>query len=229
LKFAPAKDNKFVTTFTKFNYYAGLNFAFTYFLAFKSHLAMKKVLLGLTFAGLLLLTPAVRAQNAATIEYSEKVAADDQDKEVLYRRALDWTENHFAYGPKADLKFDPATGTVRVAGTGKVKPVTPAGKEIEQVVRFEFVFHATDSGYDYTVGTFSQVPDPKKPGERVPLTEYLTQLSTEKASARTFNERRVAAQANALASEVAMSFRSYMNSIPAGAEGTVGLPATDKE
>ncbi|GAA4013296.1 hypothetical protein GCM10022408_27840 [Hymenobacter fastidiosus] len=163
------------------------------------------------------------------VEYSEQVPADDQDREVLYRRALDWTENHFAYGPKTDLTFDPAAGTVRVMGTGKVKPVTPGGKEQVQAVRFTFTFRTTAKGYDYSVGAFQVAPDPKKPAELIPMADYLTQLAAEKASSRTFNERRVTAQANALASEVAMSFRSYMNSIPAGAEGTVGLPATDQD
>ncbi|GAA3919044.1 DUF4468 domain-containing protein [Hymenobacter algoricola] len=192
---------------------------------------MKKVLLGFVFASLLLAAPVARAQDAAsaTIEYSEQVPADDQGRDALYRRALDWTENHFAYGPTTELKFDPATGSVRVTGTGKVKPVTPAGKEQVQVVRFTFTFRATDTGYTYSVSSFKMVPDPKKPDEVVQMADYLTQLSLEKASSRTFNERRVTAQANALASEVAMSFRSYMNSIPAGAEGTVGLPATDKD
>ncbi|RYU78084.1 DUF4468 domain-containing protein [Hymenobacter persicinus] len=190
---------------------------------------MKKVLLGIAFAGLLMVAPAAYAQESARIEYSEQVPSEDQGRDALYRRALDWTENHFAYGPKTDLKADASAGTVRVVGTGKVKPVTPAGKEVEQVVRFTFTFRATDSGYDYSVGAFQWVPDPKKPAELVPLADYLTQLGAEKASARTFNERRVAAQANALASEAAMSFRSYMNSIPAGAEGTVGLPASDKD
>jgi|GEM_PF-3531094 len=190
---------------------------------------MKKAILGFVFAGLALLAPAVHAQETATVEYSEQVLADEQGRDDLYRRALDWTDNHFAYGPKTELKADAAAGTVRVTGTGKVKPVTPAGKEIEQVVRFTFTFRATDKGYDYRVGSFTVVPDPKKPDEQIAMSEYLTQLSLEKASSRTFNERRVTAQANAFASEVAMSFRSYMNSIPAGAEGTVGLPAVDKE
>jgi hypothetical protein len=187
---------------------------------------MKKVLLGLVFGLLLGGTPA-RAQEAARIEYSEQVPAEEQGRDALYRRALDWTENHFAYGPKTDLKVDPKSGTVRVTGTGKVKPVTPGGKEMVQTVRFDFIFRATDVGYTYTVGGFQVAQDPKQPAVLTPMAEYLTQLSLEKGSSRTFNERRVTAQANALASEVAMSFRSFMNTIPAGAEETVGLPASD--
>ncbi|SHJ66636.1 protein of unknown function [Hymenobacter daecheongensis DSM 21074] len=190
---------------------------------------MKKVLLGFVFAALLLTAPTAQAQDAARIEYSEQVPADELGRDALYRRALDWAENHFGYGPKTDLKFVPDAGVVRVTGTGKVKPVSPSGKEQPQVVRFDFAFKATDTGYSYSIDSFRLVPDPNKPTEQIPLADYLTQLSTEKAAARTFNERRVTAQANSLASEIAMSFRSYMNSIPAGAEGTVGLPANDQD
>jgi hypothetical protein len=192
---------------------------------------MKKVLFSLLFAGLVATASPVLAQDGpgASVSYSENVLAEDTGKEVLYKRALDWSQNHFAYGPKTGAKSDPATGMVRVTGTGKVKPVTTAGKEQEQVVRFDFVFRASDKGYEYSVGSFRLVPDPKKPEETVMLSDYIAQLATEKGNGKTFNDRRVTAQANALASEAAMNFRSYMNTMPSAEESTVGVPATDKD
>ncbi|UOQ72805.1 DUF4468 domain-containing protein [Hymenobacter cellulosilyticus] len=126
---------------------------------------MKKVLFGLMFAGLLASAPAAVAQvsSGASVSYSENVLAEEVGKDVLYKRALDWTQNHFPYAPKMGAKSDAATGTVRITGTGKVKPVTTAGKEQEHVIRFDFVFRASDKGYEYSVGSFRLVPDPRSP------------------------------------------------------------------
>ncbi|TGE27389.1 DUF4468 domain-containing protein [Hymenobacter metallicola] len=191
---------------------------------------MKKVLFGLLLAGLVATAPAALAQSSGTaVSYTENVLAEEAGKDVLYRRALDWMENHFAYGPKTGAKSDAAAGMVRVTGTGKVKPVATNGKEQEQVIRFDFVFRASDKGYEYSVGSFRVIADPKKPEEAVMLSDYIAQLATEKGNSKTNNDRRVTAQANALASEAAMSFRSYMNTMPAAEESTVGLPASDKE
>lgn len=190
---------------------------------------MKKVLFGLLLAGLVAGTPAAaQAQDGTTVSYSENVPAEEVGKDVLYQRALDWTQNHFAYGPKTGAKADAATGLVRVTGTGKVKPVATNGKEQEQIIRFEFVFRATDKGYEYSVGSFRLVPtDPKKPEEAIMLSDYIAQLAASKGNSKTFNDRRVTAQANALASEAAMSFRSFMNTMPAAEESVLGMPANN--
>ncbi|TGE14761.1 DUF4468 domain-containing protein [Hymenobacter elongatus] len=190
---------------------------------------MKKVLFILLFAGWA--STAAQAQNsaAAAVAYAENVLADGAGKEALYNRAAEWSTSHFAYGPKTGAKTDAATGMVRVTGTGKVKPVTPAGKEQEMLVRFDFVFRASETGYEYSVGSFRLVADPNKPEESVMLSDYITQLAAERSNTRTFNDRRVTAQATALASEVAMSFRSYMNTLPSAEEGMVGVPGAGKE
>ncbi|WP_157807673.1 DUF4468 domain-containing protein [Hymenobacter chitinivorans] len=163
------------------------------------------------------------------MSYTENVLAEEVGKEVLYRRALEWTESHFSYGPKTGAKADPAAGMVRVTGTGKVKPVATNGKEQEQTIRFDFVFRASDKGYEYSVGSFRLVPDPAKPDETVMLSDYIAKLAAERSNGKTFNDRRVTAQANNLASEAAMSFRSFMNTMPAAEESTVGIPANDKD
>ncbi|MCB2376479.1 DUF4468 domain-containing protein [Hymenobacter sp. BT635] len=190
---------------------------------------MKKVLFGLLLAGLMSTTQAAVAQSGSgpAVSYTETVLAAEIGKEILFRRALDWTENHFSYGPKTGAKSDAAAGTVRVTGTGKVTPVATNGKELTRVIRFDFVFRATDKGYDYSVGSFRVIPDPQKPEETMMLSDYIAQLATEKGNGKTFNDRRVTAQANALASEAAMSFRSFMNTMPAAEENTVGIPATE--
>ncbi|MCB2406770.1 DUF4468 domain-containing protein [Hymenobacter lucidus] len=190
---------------------------------------MKKVLFGLLLSCLVALAPQAHAQDGSTasVSYTESVLAEDAGKEVLYKRALDWMENHFPYGPKTGAKSDAAAGLVRATGTGKVKPVTTAGKELELVIRFDFVFRATDKGYEYSIGSFRLTPDPKKPEETVMLSDYIAQLAAEKGNGKTFNDRRVTAQANALASEAAMNFRSYMNTMPAAEESIVGLPANN--
>ncbi|GGG27509.1 DUF4468 domain-containing protein [Hymenobacter glacieicola] len=184
---------------------------------------MKKVLLGLLVSGMLALAPEVKAQAdaPAPIEYSERVPADGAGKTALYRRALDWTQNKFAYGPKSGMKADEGTGTVRVTGTSKVKRVDNKGKDQEVTVLFDFVFRANDNGYEYTVGSFRVVPDPKQPSQIITFDEYRTELRADKNNEKTHNERRLTAQTSSLASEAAMSFRSYMNSTPA--EGHVGV------
>ena len=177
---------------------------------------MKNLLLSLLMCGLLLASFTTRAQSAAPapVEYSERVPAEGAGSTALYRRSLDWTENRFAYGPKSNKKADAATGTVRLTGTGKVKPVDGKGREQEITVLFDFTFRANDNGYEYSVGSFRVIPDPGQPSQTMPLDAYLLELRNDKNNERTHNERRVTAQANSLASEAAMAFRSYMNSQP---------------
>lgn len=69
------------------------------------------------------------------------------------------------------------------------------------------------------------VPDAQQPTVTVALDEYVSQLSQERTNARTHNNRRVTAQASAVASDAASAFRSYMNSQPVVEDGKVGLPA----
>ncbi|QJX46375.1 DUF4468 domain-containing protein [Hymenobacter taeanensis] len=177
---------------------------------------MKNLLLSFLFCGLLLASFVTRAQSEtpAPVEYSERVPADGAGKSALYRSALNWTETHFAYGPKSNQKTDATTGTVRLTGTGKVKPVDTKGREKEITVLFDFNFRANDNGYEYSVGSFRVIADPEQPSQTEPLDTYLMALRAEKSNERTHNERRVTAQATSLASEAAMSFRSYMNSQP---------------
>ncbi|UOQ72806.1 hypothetical protein [Hymenobacter cellulosilyticus] len=59
------------------------------------------------------------------------------------------------------------------------------------------------------------------------LSDYITRLAAEKSNGKTFNDRRVTAQANNIASEAAMSFRSFMNTMPAAEEGGVGVPSAN--
>ncbi|UOQ53637.1 DUF4468 domain-containing protein [Hymenobacter cellulosivorans] len=190
---------------------------------------MKKVLFGLMFVCLAATAPVAMAQTGSgtSVSYTENVLADEVGKEVLYQRALDWAQNHFSYGPKTGPKSDAAAGTVRVTGTGKVKPVATNGKEMEQTIRFDFVFRASDKGYEYSVGSFRLVPNPQNPEETEMLSDYISRLATEKGNNKTFNDRRVTAQANNLASEAAMSFRSFMNTMPAAEESSVGVPAAN--
>lgn len=180
---------------------------------------MKLTILSILFITLLLFTKAVRAQDSASvgpIQYSEKVLDDDAEPAVLYKRAVDWSENHFAYTPKATLRADATKGELRMTGTVKIKTATNTGQMQEHPVLFEFNFHTLpDGGYDYSVGFFRVILDTRKPDEMLPVEEYVTQLAMDKNNTRTHNERRVTAQANSLASEIAMSFRSYMNSRPA--------------
>jgi len=184
---------------------------------------MKKVLLSLLVLGMMTLAPEVRAQTdaPAPVGYSERVPAENLDNTTLYRRALDWAQNRFSYGPKSGMKVDESAGTVRVTGTGKVKQVDTKGKEQEVPVLFDFSFRATGTGYEYSIGSFRVVPDTKQPSQTVPFDQYRTQLQEEKNNDKTRNDRRITAQATSLASEAAMSFRSYMNSTPA--EGQVGV------
>lgn len=185
---------------------------------------MKKILplLGMLFA--LLAFPAA-AQDDAPIEYAERVPADSYGKATLQARATDWTTNHFAYGPKTNLRSN-ADGTVSVQGTVKLKPVDNKGQNLERAARFDFTFKATDEGYSYAVNNFRVAPDPAQPEQLVNLDAYLALLRAEKNNDKTKNDRRVRAQANSLASDIAMSFRSYMNQIPAAEDGSVGLPAS---
>lgn len=179
---------------------------------------MKPILLSFLLASLLFFTKTTCAQEAPSgpIEYREKVLDDEAEAATLYKRAVDWGENHFAYTPKATLRADAEKGEVRMTGTVKVKTTSTSGQTQEHPVLFEFNFRAVPTGgYEYSVGVFRVILDTKKPDEMVPVEEYVTRLALDKSNARTHNDRRVMAQSNSLASEIAMSFRSYMNSRPA--------------
>lgn len=184
---------------------------------------MKKVLLGLLLGGMLAGAPSVMAQTSAPapVEYSERVPAEGAGKTALYNRALDWAQNKFSYAPKLGLKSAEASGIVRITGTGTLKQVDSKGKDQPVTVLFDFIFQATDNSYTYTVGSFQVAPDPKQPAQLVAFDEYRLQLQAERNNEKTHNDRRLTAQANSMASEAAMSFRSYMNSQPA--EGNVGI------
>ncbi|UYZ57930.1 hypothetical protein [Hymenobacter latericus] len=188
----------------------------------KSPLLLLGLLLCL-FAG----TPAL-AQSDAPVEYSERVPAGAYGRSTLHARAQEWVERRFAFGPKTDFATNAAAGTVRVLGTVKLKPLDNKGQEMERTARFEFNFQATDEGYTYSVGAFRVIPNPQNLDATAPLDDYLTQLRADKNNERTKNDRRVRAQANSLASEIAMSFRSYMNQIPAAEDGSVGLPSSNE-
>ncbi|OUJ75853.1 DUF4468 domain-containing protein [Hymenobacter crusticola] len=189
---------------------------------------MKKVVLGFLFGGLLALTAPAHGQSepVASIESIEQVS-NDNTTATLYLRALDWAENHFTKLPKTAFKPDASAHEVRVTGTSKVTPVTVSGKEQPMVVYFDFIFKTTSQGYDYRVTNFKIVTTTGKTVETKSLEEYITQLTADHNDPKTHNARRVTAQANSLASEVALSFRSYMNNTPVTEEGTVGLPATE--
>ncbi|WP_375437633.1 hypothetical protein [uncultured Hymenobacter sp.] len=176
------------------------------------------VILSFLLVTTLLLTKAAYAQESTPgpIEYSEKVLDEEAEAATLYKRTVDWSENHFTYTPKATLQADAAKGEVRMTGTVKIKTISTSGQIQERPVVFEFSFHTVPTGgYEYNVGFFRVILDTKKPDETIPVEEYITQLATDKNNARTHNDRRVMAQSNSLASEIAMSFRSYMNSRPA--------------
>ncbi|GAA4392902.1 hypothetical protein GCM10023186_43920 [Hymenobacter koreensis] len=168
------------------------------------------------------------AQTAAPLEFSEQVTTEDLSRQVLQARVLDWAKNKFAFGPQTGLQSDPQAGTVRLNGIVKLKPLAANGKEREVTAQFQFTFQASDQGYNYSVGSFQVIPNAKEPTVLIPLDQYLTQLSTEKGIERTKNDRRVAAQANARANDVALSFRSYMNSMPSIEDGNVGIAASEQ-
>jgi len=178
---------------------------------------MKHILLGFLVTGFLTVTSAAQAQETlpAPIQYSERVSDDDPEADELYRRTLDWTDKHFAYSPKTVIRTDASKGEIRVNGTLKVKTASNSGQLQERPVQFEFSFRTLPTGYEYNVGYFRVSPDSKKPEETIPFEEFVSQLAMERNNDRTHNDRRVTAQANSLASEIALSFRSYMNSRPA--------------
>ncbi|RAK68224.1 DUF4468 domain-containing protein [Hymenobacter edaphi] len=188
---------------------------------------MKRLLplLGMLFA--LLAFPAAAQTDDAPVEYTERVPAENYGQPTLHARANDWADHHFAYGPKTNFVSDAATGTVSVQGTIKLKPVDNKGQNLERTARFDFNFKATDQGYTYSVSNFRVIPDAQQPGQLVSLDAYLSLLRAEKNNDKTKNDRRVRAQANAVASDIAMSFRSYMNQIPTAEDGSVGLPASE--
>ncbi|WP_215138791.1 DUF4468 domain-containing protein [Hymenobacter sp. ISL-91] len=162
----------------------------------------------------LALSYTVRAQAPVPVSYTEQVAAEGAGRSALYTRALSWAENKFVYAPTTALVADPTKSTIRVTGTGTLKPVDARGQDQRLTVLFTFRFQATDNGYSYQIGSFEVVPDPASPSQKVPLEEYQAELRTSRSNAKTFNDRRVGAQATSLASEAAMSFRSFMNSQP---------------
>lgn len=186
---------------------------------------MKSILLlfGLLLS-LLTAAPSLAQTDDAPVEYSERVSVEAISRQTMHARAREWTERRFAYGPKTDFKSNPDAGTLSVVGTVKLKPIDNKGKDVERTARFEFVFQATDQGYTYSIGSFRVIPNPEKLDVLLPLNEYLAQLRADKNVERTKNDRRVRAQANSLASEIAMAFRSYMNSMPSVEDGSVGLP-----
>ncbi|OON67787.1 DUF4468 domain-containing protein [Hymenobacter sp. CRA2] len=167
------------------------------------------------------------AQDNAPVEYIERVPTESYSQQTLQARAADWADQHFAYGPKTDFQSNPAAGTVSVQGTVKVKPVDAKGQAQERAARFVFTFQATDQGYTYSIGHFRVIADPANLNQLVSMEDYLAQLGAEKHNDKTKNDKRVRAQANSLASEIAMSFRSYMSQIPSAEDGSVGLPASD--
>ena len=175
---------------------------------------MKKVLLSILLAGSFALPQAVHAQAPAPVNYTEQVVVEGAGRSSLYARALDWAQHKFTYAPTSALVADPTSSAIRVTGTGTLKPVDDRGKDQSLTVLFTFRFQATDNGYTYYVSSFEVVPDPKSPTQKVPLEEYQAELRTGRNNAKTHNDRRLGAQANSLASEAAMSFRSFMNSQP---------------
>ncbi|OWP63759.1 hypothetical protein CDA63_07145 [Hymenobacter amundsenii] len=184
---------------------------------------MKKVLLSLLLGALPGLLCEARAQTEppAPVGYTEQVALEGAGQSRLYSRALDWAQNKFTYQPKAALNAQPAAATIRLNGTGIVKTVDAKGHDQPLTVLFTFSFQATDNGYTYRVDSFQVIPDPRIPSQTVGIDEYRTELQADRNNDKTHNDRRVTAQANSLASEAAMSFRSYMNSQPQ--EESVGL------
>ncbi|UOR05042.1 DUF4468 domain-containing protein [Hymenobacter aerilatus] len=183
---------------------------------------MKNSLLGFLLSSLLLLSLSSLAQSTSPIAYGEQVQASGAGRRALYQHALAWSEKGFTYAPKTDVKADAAAGTLQLRGTSKVKTLNN-NKPVETAVRFEFVFRATDNGYDYNIGSFEVVPNNKQPTVTVQLDDYIAQLAADRDNSRTNNDRRVRAQASSLASEVALSFRSYMNSHEGESDDTIGL------
>ncbi|WP_400193228.1 hypothetical protein [Hymenobacter sp. B81] len=164
-----------------------------------------------------------QAQSEAPVEKSERVITENLSRQVLHARAVEWAKQHFSFGPASGLQSDPAAGSVRIPGQMVLKLVAGNGKEFERKAQFEFVFQATDQGYSYSVGAFRVAADPENPNALVSFDDYLTQLRAERSVERTKNDRRITAQAVSRASEVALSFRSYMNSRPETEDGEVGL------
>jgi hypothetical protein len=189
---------------------------------------MKKIVVALLVSGLSLFTSTSQAQTttpSAPVEYSEKVSVEESNPVALYRQALSWTEGKFPYNPKTDIQTHQETKEISLMGTSKIKlaAANSSGADQEHIVRFNFVFRVSEEGYTYSVGAFRVVPNEKEPTVMVALDDYIKQLSQERANARTRNDRRVTAQATAIASDVASAFRSYMNSQPVVKDGEVGL------
>ena len=141
---------------------------------------------------------------------------------ALYTRALDWAQNKFTYTPKSGLnahrrrRHHPRDGhRHREAGGRSGQGRAPHG-----------AIHLLLPGHRQRLHLSRQlvpgnIPTPKYPPSRGASTSTALQLRAERNNDKTHNDRRITAQANSLASEAAMSFRSYMNSQPA--EGNIGL------
>jgi hypothetical protein len=193
---------------------------------------MKKMIVAFVVGGLSMFVSATQAQTTppASVEYSERVSVEDSNPAALYQQALSWAEGKFPYTPKTDLQAKKELQEVSLTGTSKIKMAAAkvSGPEQERPVRFTFLFRITPQGYMYSVGNFRVVPDAKEPTITVALDEYIRQLGQERSNERTRNDRRVTAQTNAVASDVASAFRSYMNSQPVVKDGEVGL-SDDKD
>lgn len=185
---------------------------------------LNKVLVALLLAGSAALSGPAQAQatEPEPIDYTEQVATEGAGRATLYGRALDWTQQKFGYKPTSALVAEPATGTIRLTGTGTLKPVNTRGEDQSLKILFTFRFQATDNGYTYHISSFQVVPDSRIPSKMVPFEEYRAELKADRNNEKTHNDRRLTAQANSLASEAALSFRSFMNSTPA--EDHVGQP-----
>ncbi|SMB95125.1 hypothetical protein SAMN00120144_1870 [Hymenobacter roseosalivarius DSM 11622] len=196
-------------------------------------LAMKRIIVAVLAGSLSLFVATAQAQTTlpASIEYSEEVTVEDGNPVALYQQALAWAEGKFPYTPKTDLQAKKESREVSLTGTSKIKMAAAkaSGPEQEHAVRFTFLFRTTSQGYMYSVGNFRVVPDAKEPTITVALNEYIQLLSQARSNDRTRNDRRVAAQTNAVASDVASAFRSYMNSQPVLKDGAVGLPNDNDE
>ncbi|MBC6606099.1 DUF4468 domain-containing protein [Hymenobacter sp. BT188] len=195
---------------------------------------MKKIIVALLVSGLSLFSSATQAQGIAPttpIAYSEKVPVEGSNSVTLYHHALLWTQEKFLYNPKSNVQANPETKEISLTGTSKIKMAAAktSGPEQVRILHFNFRFGITEQGYSYNVSTFRVVPDEKDPTVMVPLEEYIKQLSEERTNTRTRNDRRVTAQANAVASDVASAFRSYMNSQPVVKDGEIGLPTDGEE
>lgn len=177
---------------------------------------MNKILFSLLLAGSFATPITAWSQTAEPepVDYTEQVVVEGAGRAFLHARALDWVQHKFTYSPTSALVTEPATGLVRITGTGTLKPVDARGQDQTLKILFTFRFQATDNGYTYHVSSFQVVPDPQIPSQQVPFEQYRAELKAIRTNEKTHNDRRLTAQANSLASDAALSFRSFMNSQP---------------